>query len=337
MWLGEPNEKEHKGKGRRWFSAPYEIIILCSLMLICFWVKKWIYRLKSIYIPLIYPFVPFSWNSQSTWARLTSPSKPLSWQQTSHWQRKPSVTKIFTHLGPFQYLNGSGKAASLCALAPRISEQPDLVPVTALAKVVIELPLSVSGWARPRRLCFHTHMHTHIGLLWILVKAYSLLQVSGTVWVHTQLYDLLTCSFFPLQNCWASSAVLQWVRKRWERHEKPGGHRQSCWFWVCGKKQVFFFLCVCVQVRSSAFSVGGTAHFASCLRLPTLVRNCRPSARPSLTSFGPMSCSMGNGSSIRPAWSSMTLQTRAAPHPGPWILWDCTAPPLQESLLSITK
>uniref|UniRef100_H3DBH0 Integrin subunit alpha 7 n=1 Tax=Tetraodon nigroviridis TaxID=99883 RepID=H3DBH0_TETNG len=35
-----------------------------------------------------------------------------------------------------------------------ISEQPDLVPVTALAKVVIELPLSVSGIAEPRQLFF---------------------------------------------------------------------------------------------------------------------------------------------------------------------------------------
>uniref|UniRef100_A0A671YNN0 Integrin subunit alpha 7 n=1 Tax=Sparus aurata TaxID=8175 RepID=A0A671YNN0_SPAAU len=35
-----------------------------------------------------------------------------------------------------------------------ISEQPDLVPVTAFAKVVIELPLSVSGLARPHQLFF---------------------------------------------------------------------------------------------------------------------------------------------------------------------------------------
>ncbi|XP_017264296.1 integrin alpha-7 isoform X1 [Kryptolebias marmoratus] len=35
-----------------------------------------------------------------------------------------------------------------------ISEQPDLDPVTAYAKVVIELPLSVSGLARPQRLFF---------------------------------------------------------------------------------------------------------------------------------------------------------------------------------------
>ncbi|TNM88700.1 hypothetical protein fugu_004954 [Takifugu bimaculatus] len=35
-----------------------------------------------------------------------------------------------------------------------ISEQPDLVPVTALAKVVIELPLAVSGLAEPHQLFF---------------------------------------------------------------------------------------------------------------------------------------------------------------------------------------
>ncbi|XP_033939023.1 integrin alpha-7 isoform X1 [Pseudochaenichthys georgianus] len=35
-----------------------------------------------------------------------------------------------------------------------ISEQPDLVPVTAFARVVIELPLSVSGLARPHQLFF---------------------------------------------------------------------------------------------------------------------------------------------------------------------------------------
>uniref|UniRef100_A0AAQ5Y7D7 Integrin alpha-2 domain-containing protein n=1 Tax=Amphiprion ocellaris TaxID=80972 RepID=A0AAQ5Y7D7_AMPOC len=35
-----------------------------------------------------------------------------------------------------------------------ISEQPDLAPVTAFAKVVIELPLSVSGLARPHQLFF---------------------------------------------------------------------------------------------------------------------------------------------------------------------------------------
>ncbi|XP_070700412.1 integrin alpha-7 isoform X2 [Pempheris klunzingeri] len=35
-----------------------------------------------------------------------------------------------------------------------ISEQPDLVPITAFAKVVIELPLSVSGLARPHQLFF---------------------------------------------------------------------------------------------------------------------------------------------------------------------------------------
>ncbi|XP_077386386.1 integrin alpha-7 isoform X2 [Festucalex cinctus] len=35
-----------------------------------------------------------------------------------------------------------------------ISEQPDLAPITAMAKVVIELPLSVSGLARPHQLFF---------------------------------------------------------------------------------------------------------------------------------------------------------------------------------------
>ncbi|XP_077459786.1 integrin alpha-7 isoform X1 [Stigmatopora argus] len=35
-----------------------------------------------------------------------------------------------------------------------ISEQPDLTPITAMAKVVIELPLSVSGLARPHQLFF---------------------------------------------------------------------------------------------------------------------------------------------------------------------------------------
>ncbi|XP_051931400.1 integrin alpha-7 isoform X2 [Hippocampus zosterae] len=35
-----------------------------------------------------------------------------------------------------------------------ISEQPDLAPITAVAKVVIELPLSVSGLARPHQLFF---------------------------------------------------------------------------------------------------------------------------------------------------------------------------------------
>ncbi|GAA6228042.1 integrin alpha-7 isoform X1 [Lates japonicus] len=35
-----------------------------------------------------------------------------------------------------------------------ISEQPDLIPITAFAKVVIELPLSVSGLARPHQLFF---------------------------------------------------------------------------------------------------------------------------------------------------------------------------------------
>ncbi|XP_061743158.1 integrin alpha-7 isoform X1 [Nerophis ophidion] len=35
-----------------------------------------------------------------------------------------------------------------------ISEQPDLVPITAMAKVVIELPLSVIGLARPHQLFF---------------------------------------------------------------------------------------------------------------------------------------------------------------------------------------
>uniref|UniRef100_A0A3B4UUS4 Integrin subunit alpha 7 n=1 Tax=Seriola dumerili TaxID=41447 RepID=A0A3B4UUS4_SERDU len=39
-------------------------------------------------------------------------------------------------------------------LLTTISEQPDLVPVTAFAKVVIELPLSVSGLARPHQLFF---------------------------------------------------------------------------------------------------------------------------------------------------------------------------------------
>ncbi|XP_051271455.1 integrin alpha-7 isoform X2 [Dicentrarchus labrax] len=39
-------------------------------------------------------------------------------------------------------------------LLTTISEQPDLVPVTAFAKVVIELPLSVIGLARPHQLFF---------------------------------------------------------------------------------------------------------------------------------------------------------------------------------------
>nr|XP_019952465.1 PREDICTED: integrin alpha-7 isoform X2 [Paralichthys olivaceus] len=39
-------------------------------------------------------------------------------------------------------------------LLTTISEQPDLVPATAFAKVVIELPLSVSGLARPHQLFF---------------------------------------------------------------------------------------------------------------------------------------------------------------------------------------
>ncbi|XP_008318825.1 integrin alpha-7 isoform X2 [Cynoglossus semilaevis] len=39
-------------------------------------------------------------------------------------------------------------------LLTTISEQPDLAPVTAFAKVVIELPLSVSGVARPHQLFF---------------------------------------------------------------------------------------------------------------------------------------------------------------------------------------
>ncbi|XP_051804526.1 integrin alpha-7 isoform X1 [Acanthochromis polyacanthus] len=39
-------------------------------------------------------------------------------------------------------------------LLTTISEQPDLAPVTAFAKVVIELPLSVSGLARPHQLFF---------------------------------------------------------------------------------------------------------------------------------------------------------------------------------------
>ncbi|XP_071778794.2 integrin alpha-7 [Centroberyx gerrardi] len=39
-------------------------------------------------------------------------------------------------------------------LLATISEQPDLAPVTAFAKVVIELPLSVSGLARPHQLFF---------------------------------------------------------------------------------------------------------------------------------------------------------------------------------------
>lgn len=36
-------------------------------------------------------------------------------------------------------------AAFVHGFVPSISEQPDLVPVTAFAKVVTELPLSVSG------------------------------------------------------------------------------------------------------------------------------------------------------------------------------------------------
>uniref|UniRef100_A0A8C8A0H3 Integrin subunit alpha 7 n=1 Tax=Oryzias sinensis TaxID=183150 RepID=A0A8C8A0H3_9TELE len=39
-------------------------------------------------------------------------------------------------------------------LMTTLSEQPDLVPITATAKVVIELPLSVSGLARPHQLFF---------------------------------------------------------------------------------------------------------------------------------------------------------------------------------------
>uniref|UniRef100_A0A8C8CGA7 Integrin alpha-2 domain-containing protein n=1 Tax=Oncorhynchus tshawytscha TaxID=74940 RepID=A0A8C8CGA7_ONCTS len=39
-------------------------------------------------------------------------------------------------------------------LLATISEQPDLAPVTAVAKVVIELPLAVSGVARPHQLFF---------------------------------------------------------------------------------------------------------------------------------------------------------------------------------------
>ncbi|XP_031700495.1 integrin alpha-7 isoform X1 [Anarrhichthys ocellatus] len=39
-------------------------------------------------------------------------------------------------------------------LLTTISEQPELAPVTAFAKVVIELPLSVSGFARPHQLFF---------------------------------------------------------------------------------------------------------------------------------------------------------------------------------------
>ncbi|KAL0977938.1 hypothetical protein UPYG_G00163520 [Umbra pygmaea] len=39
-------------------------------------------------------------------------------------------------------------------LLATISEQPDLVPVTAVAKVIIELPLAVSGLARPHQLFF---------------------------------------------------------------------------------------------------------------------------------------------------------------------------------------
>ncbi|KAG7478239.1 hypothetical protein MATL_G00077890 [Megalops atlanticus] len=43
---------------------------------------------------------------------------------------------------------------SVDLLLATISEQPDLAPVTAHAKVVIELPLSVSGLARPHQLFF---------------------------------------------------------------------------------------------------------------------------------------------------------------------------------------
>lgn len=117
----------------------------------------------------------FSWSSPSTWAHRTSQLRPLSWQQISHWQRKPSASFFFfdikksndttinlfhSHRAVIVYIldvfrpNNPLNAAFVHGFVPSISEQPDLVPVTAFAKVVTELPLSVSGWVTPSQSMF---------------------------------------------------------------------------------------------------------------------------------------------------------------------------------------
>lgn len=67
------------------------------------------------------------------------------------------------------------------------------------------------------------------------------------------------------------------------------------------------------------------------LRLLIPAKPCRRSAQPSSTSCGLTSWPMKSGSCIPPAWSLRVTQTHSAPQQGPWILWSCTAPHLQNS------
>ncbi len=114
-----------------------------SLFPFCFCLK---YRLMCCFV---------SWSSPSILVHLTSQLRPLTWQPNSYWQRKhlflislASSCYYISEVFDFVKRNNPLIAMFVCVFILSISEQPDLTPVTAFAKVVIELPLSVSGWVK---------------------------------------------------------------------------------------------------------------------------------------------------------------------------------------------
>lgn len=117
---------------------------------------------------IIYSCSSLSWSSPSTWAPLTSLLRPLSWQPISYWQRKPllwlsptfSFELFVTHCAQGRY-HTLIIAFVLCIFLS-ISEQPDLAPVVAFAKIVIELPLSVSGWVKPPQFSHQWFFHSQL-------------------------------------------------------------------------------------------------------------------------------------------------------------------------------
>ncbi|XP_070967969.1 integrin alpha-7-like [Oncorhynchus clarkii lewisi] len=67
--------------------------------------------------------------------------------------KRDSILKFYIILGT-SAITIETTELTVNLLLATISEQPDLAPVTAVAKVVIELPLAVSGVARPHQLFF---------------------------------------------------------------------------------------------------------------------------------------------------------------------------------------
>lgn len=205
--LGNPVKRDAKVRTKQdWLQITY--MIKCAV---------W----KIISSDVVNNCLCLSSNSPSTWAHPTSPLRPLSWKQISFWPRKPLPltlgrlrgfrTLFHQHwLLPFQYL---AQIKLSCAepdcLVFSISEQSDLAPVTAFAKVVIELPLSVSGWVAPETAC----QLFSISLLCIEQGLNARLGGFMSELLRCQLSDSVTCIHVGLPDLTSCSSVAPWEER----------------------------------------------------------------------------------------------------------------------------